>query len=70
MEKYRFNNMEEIMTSITFTKFWLQTDRTGLKEKMAKRWFYLNDELRITIYNKALNDIPKKSAETYLNIGR
>jgi len=58
------------MTNITFTKFWLQTDRTGLKERMAKRWFYLNEDLRISIYNKALSDKPKKPADYYLNIGR
>ena len=58
------------MNSITFTKFWLQTDRTGLKERMAKRWFYLNDDLRITLYNKALFEKVKQPAETYLNIGR
>ena len=62
--------MEDKMNSITFTKFWLQTDRTGLKERMAKRWFYLNEDLRITLYNKALSDNPKKPAETYLNIGK
>ena len=58
------------MSTPTFTEYWNLTNKTGLKEKLAKRWRYLPPNLRISIINKVKDLKTKPAAETYLNIGR
>ena len=37
------------MEILTFAEFWNRTEKTGRKEVMAKRWFYLPTALKQTI---------------------
>ena len=54
----------------TFSEFFRLTDRTGLKEKLAKRWHYLPNNHKIIIFEKVKNLKVKPSAEQYLNLGK
>lgn len=64
--------MEDKMIEPTFALFFQLTTKVGEvpKERLAKRWTNLPEWKRIEIYNKALNDKPKKAPDYYLNIGR
>jgi uncharacterized protein (DUF1919 family) len=53
-----------------FSEFWDLTNKTGFKEKLAKRWHYLPHNHKIIIFEKVKNLKEKPSAEQYLNLGK
>ena len=53
-----------------FSEFWDLTNKTGFKERMAKRFHYLPDNHKIMIFEKVKNLKVKPSAEQYLNLGK
>ena len=60
----------QIMEAPNFTDFWNLTSKVGLKERLAKRWFYLPSNHKIIIFNKVKELKVKPNPEEYLNRGR